>query len=448
MAFIAILLHFQYLRVIPFPIFQPDSPTYYLPAIDLLEKGQFTLSPERTPLYSVILYGVLGLTGDFFYVIFLQHLLSIAGAFLMGWVAFRFFNVSKSAAIFVGCFITLLPGQLTFAHHVMTEMPYTFFLSLFVFLFFQAMKNNRFLWWGLSGLTLACLMLLRPVGIGVAGSFVLTATIFFRQKNLWRGCAVALAVFICITGAWSFRNWHRHGFFGLSNLGPKAFFAKTAHLLEVEKLEDSQVKSALEPIYKAYPDKIHESNWVCFDKNGPVQVLSHQGFEKFMQLALIAIGSHPGRFMMGQLADFAEFIFKRSAGPQFIISKEFSVVSGVDAYWKTTDKYIRIKPDEFEPYFNRLRQYRLYPFDREGILAIVLMPIPLLLYVIPALALLAGLLMLRDPQRRQPVFMLLMIVLTHIVLTNLGADKTPRHAIPIESLYLLLLAAQFLNSRG
>ncbi len=434
---------------IPDPIFEMDSGTYFLPALDRLFNGHFSLSDTRTPGYPLFLFGCFSLFPHFLSVLVAQHLVALATAVLLGVCHYFVFerSVWKSSLLAFVCAVS--SGQILFAHTVMSEILYTFFLVAAVFLFFVAEKQGR--WWLWAGCATCAFLSLfvRPVGQALAAPLILFLAKDWRRNKI--GASVFAAVFVTLMVAWCGTNYFRKGFFGMSRLGGIAVFGTSAHLLDVDRVKDERVRSLLKPVYEKMPSSGRQDpNWVRFDKAGPVGALRNGGFtdeeldRTCKKLTMLAISHHPLVFLKDQASEFVRFVWQRSGAPKYIISKEFSVIGGLTLYEKATEKdprYARLlnfQEVNSATYFSRLQEHRLYPYEIQDPWFWWLAPVKFIEFMVLVTGFGLGIFCLFRAPKKKEVLFLMLVSAFHIVLTNLGGDSTGRHAIPVEPLCLLL----------
>jgi hypothetical protein len=447
LAALSVFLRGLYLAVLPTPFFQPDSTSYYMPAFDLIFHGSFTLSPERTPLYPLLIFCVLKISPHFFSLLVVQHAMSLGLAALFGWIAYQTFRVSIEASLALSVFVSLLPGQLTFSHHVMSEIPYCFVLVLCCWFFFRSMETSQRRWLVGLGIAVPMLILTRPIGIGIVPS-IMVVFAFLPWKKIRKEAILAAALSAMLLASWGGYNKLNHGFWGLTNFGGPSFFGNTAYLLNVDRVDDARLNQILAPIYREHTASLSEGNWVRSNPEGPIAQLRKAGLidpanKGLTRLGFLAVRSHPAKFIFDQLVLFCRFLSERSTGPQYINSKEFSMVGGLDRYWKNLSPesfrpFLAVQENDMENYFERMTQRSLYPFDRGSILSAFLSIVPVSLWLVPWAGMISGFLLLWIPRFRGQAAFLLTTIVAHIILSNLGADQTPRHAIPIEPIYSLL----------
>ena len=127
----ALAIHVSFLRAIPDPIFAPDSGGYVSPALHRLSGHSFDLNPERTPMYSIFLYGALRATHDFFGVLVVQHGLALVTGLIAGLLYYRYLRKSLIGTALLFFLSAALPLPAVYAHYILTENLYTFFSHLF-----------------------------------------------------------------------------------------------------------------------------------------------------------------------------------------------------------------------------------------------------------------------------------------------------------------------------
>lgn len=106
-----------------------DSPTYLLPALELLQGAGFDPIVKRPPGYPLFLAGTMGLFGlDPAGTLFSQHLLGI-GTAAATWALGRL-TFGRVAGLLAGLLVAVNGPLLIFEHYIMAETLFTFALAL------------------------------------------------------------------------------------------------------------------------------------------------------------------------------------------------------------------------------------------------------------------------------------------------------------------------------
>jgi hypothetical protein len=456
--------HINFIHAVTDPVFQPDSPSYFTPALDLLEYHQFTLSPYRTPGYSAFLALVLALGKNFLSVLIVQHTLCLLTALMAALLYWKFFTPSLVEASVVFLFSSCLPQEVIAAHSILTETLYAFMLMGALSLFFITLRRKNSGWWTCVGLAASFSLLVRPVGWAV---MVAVAALAEWRKSI----IVFLAVSGLVLGSWSLSNKVHHGFFGIDQFSGLSLFGSSAAFLDPKKVEDPLVQTTLIPLYASYPrEKFNDVEWVRYGADGPAKKLAQVYVNPndlnrvLFQLSFKAISTHPLAFLQAQAKWFFDFFLNRSAVPAIELNSEYTfflhrgLLLYEEACLSNPDRLTRIR---HAPVLSRVRLQDLQhimrlPQDQVALelealdkadvyryssvlrLWQPLMPVIAGLRWLPLLACVASLLTWVGRIHRREIGVLWTFIVLHIVLTNLGGDADSRHAVPLEPLYWIL----------
>jgi hypothetical protein len=476
MAFIgayALSIHTTFLQAIPDPIFQVDSGSYLDPVLCRLYAGTFALTPARSAGYPLFLLLLLSLTKSLYAVLWVQHFLLLSTGLLAAFLYYRVFYPSIITATLVFFFVSISPTALISAHSIMTETVYTWMACWGTLLLFLCLEKYRIGLWILLGVTVSLAIWIRPVGWSLAVA-CLTGLAFHRPRlAAVRGfLSFALSTAI-LTGAISFYNLSHHGFFGLAQFTGLPLIGPTAHLLDVDRIPDPQLRQILTPFYRDQTMKLNDWDWVRYAPDGPVQAIARADTYRqrldwtLADLARLAIRQHPVRFLREQAVLFSDFILHRSAIPSIYLLQDYTMfvyrgLGLVDPYLRAyplARRLIRHDVRESIPYVTFARQLLHAKNQAEAERCLAHMQAVDIYHYSNVLALLRPLRALFDnwrwlcvcalvsilllglrSGRRSPPVILLVIITLNIVLANV-ADPDGRYALPIEPLYIVLFAA-------
>lgn len=215
----------------------PDSPSYFVPAVNLLEHGAFLDRKDkpatgRTPGYPVFLSAIMVVTGknvnnyeDLHAVLVVQTIILSWGVVFLYWLARR---IVPPVMALTGAFLAAFsPWGAATAGLALTEGLFLFLLSL-LFLLIKLVEDatsvKHALWGSVAvGLLTAAVILVRPLW-----PFLLFAagTLVFRYGLRRKGAGLVLVVMlVCATlplALWVVRNGQEANFYGLSDISGKA----------------------------------------------------------------------------------------------------------------------------------------------------------------------------------------------------------------------------------
>ena len=195
-----------------------DSAQYFQPVYDLIERGRFTLSLKRPPLYPWLLYAEQMLFGPSFVpMIAFQHLLGAIGVVLTYWIgrlAWGNVVLGRWAGGLAALLVAFSNSTLRWEHFLMTEGPFAFLFTLLMFLVVLGLRRSGPWPWVAAGLVLGLAMLTRSAGQVVL--FIIPPMVLLVERSwraaLWKS-ALAFAVCAIVTVPWMLRNHAVHGTF-------------------------------------------------------------------------------------------------------------------------------------------------------------------------------------------------------------------------------------------
>ena len=213
----------------------------------------------RTPAYPFLIaffYYLFGLGGAWLVLVFqiILDVITIYLVYLIGRQISRLSWVGPAAAfLYAISFPTALYSSL-----LLTEIPFTFFIVLTVWLLIRALGQSKKTLWllGASGLTLGIATLIRPVSqylLVVIVLFWLITAIYQRKtpstrKTLGRvfgEVVLFIVVFTLVISPWMIRNKNLYGYWSLSAIGGRSICSHYAAYLKSD-LEGISVARAQE----------------------------------------------------------------------------------------------------------------------------------------------------------------------------------------------------------
>ncbi len=223
--FIGIALHFvMFFVVIQRQSFLADDSIQYLTiAENLYEFGLFSQSvdspvvadAQKTPGYPFFIL-LLGMQP--WLIIFIQHLLAIATAFLLGAIL-KSSKLEKVAPGFVLLYL-IQPYSLVFAGLILSETLFIFLIVALIWYWKRWSEEFVVRDLSISAAILAIAVFVKPVAIILIVLFpVIAATLIFsRKKAKWQALLMP-AVLTLILGPWVLRNREVTGRFSISSMG-------------------------------------------------------------------------------------------------------------------------------------------------------------------------------------------------------------------------------------
>lgn len=139
-----------------------------------------------------------------------------------GWLIFRLGRkyFSQSVGLWAALFFALYPPFIAYSSEILTEIPFTFLLLLFVTLFLEAWERKLVGYWVGAGVVLGIATLTRFI-VAFLPLFLAPLLWFFRrdyQRVLKISLGLMLLIMIIIT-PWLCRNWNLYHRFVFGRLG-------------------------------------------------------------------------------------------------------------------------------------------------------------------------------------------------------------------------------------
>jgi hypothetical protein len=208
---------------------EPDTSSYIEPAKEFLQTGRMTMNGKpilvRTPGYIFILsviYRISNYSNEC--VVFIQCLMVLLNSFMLYSIGHRLTD-RKAVGILGVLFYVLDFTVYSHATMIMTDVAFSFFLLLSIFLLVSYLKKKYLRYLVLSVVVLQCAMLIRPqiVYFNLILCGVLVAAWLIRKIN-WKVLLIYLCTFLTIYCGWSARNEYYYGEFIFSSVNYQNFY--------------------------------------------------------------------------------------------------------------------------------------------------------------------------------------------------------------------------------
>lgn len=269
---IGLLLHARTFLRAPNPI-NPDSPSYLEPAGHLLREGAFAARdrvayavppnsfPEgpvaadtiRTPVYPLVISGILGAGGSLRLLVALQHLLVIGAAAAMHRLLRQI--VPNVAAVAAAVMFVAHPAVVDAANVVLTETLAGILVAAAAACLYVSQRRSAAVWWPLaSGLLFGVATLTRPI---VLYAPVVLAIVLFARR-LPRIALAFLVAAALLPGAWAWRNYRVAGVATVSSIeGENLLLYRAAGALTVSNKDVADAVFALQKNFGYYREALH-----------------------------------------------------------------------------------------------------------------------------------------------------------------------------------------------
>ncbi len=321
--------------------YSPDAAQYITLAVAISERLDFTheLSAIRPPGYPLMLAAVFKLFGDSSptALMALQHGLVVATAVLAAGIAWML-RPSKSFTLTVGILGAFSLHLSGYANAILAEVPYTFLVTVCVYLLVRYHFAGRWRWLLCASLAAGCATLVKPIGQIMLGICALVAL-----HHTWRSLAgtqgastrprlrSSLTALACavVPGATllvpvMIQNLHNQGRFQFNCMGGLAVYKRA---VVVDKLDSahSQAMSAVRNAYEqagatgvidpAIPLDSFAGGWAALEACQAVYGLSYADAADLMGRAGAEIlRQHPRRAFWGGLRHACSIILRPTAG--------------------------------------------------------------------------------------------------------------------------------------
>ncbi|HRN51396.1 MAG TPA: glycosyltransferase family 39 protein [Anaerolineales bacterium] len=240
----------------PDRVIAPDTETYTLPALNLLEGNGFSNdmaapylpTAHRTPLYPLFISLVFLVKKDLLLVSFAQVLLDSITVVLTYHLGLKFFP--KKAAFLGGLLMALSLDSAVHSILILTETLFTllFLASVYATVLFK--EKGHYKWLLLAGLLAGMATLVRP--ILVLWMPVLAASLFLISSSKWTArikiASVYSLAFVLMLSPWLLRNSQLWGTATMSTISGSLLLSYNAAALEADRslVSPAEAKTYLE----------------------------------------------------------------------------------------------------------------------------------------------------------------------------------------------------------
>jgi len=189
-----------------------DEEQYQEIAVNLVEGRGFALQGQptswRPPLYPFLLSGLYMLAGTTHPIVAraFQAILSLVNGLMVYMLGRRLFG--ERAGLGAALLFTIYPSFLFYNNHLLTEVLFTFLLTMTAYCFAAYLENSRLSLLAASGVVLGLAVLTRDIVWPMVGIMTLLIGYVTRQDFIrwtWHS-AVLLMSFLVITMPWVIRN--------------------------------------------------------------------------------------------------------------------------------------------------------------------------------------------------------------------------------------------------
>jgi len=173
----------------------------------------FSYYSYRGPLYSIFLSMIYGFFGhNYFVARIFQVFISSATTVIVYFIALKALN-SKKAAFISGIITALYIHFIYYAHSLMTETLFIFFMTLSVLLLLSGVQKRSWKMCAWAGVITAATILTREAFLSGTPILVLWIVIMLRQnKKIMAGLAAVFCAALLLTlSPWVIRNYSIHG---------------------------------------------------------------------------------------------------------------------------------------------------------------------------------------------------------------------------------------------
>lgn len=302
-----IWLRVLFFRSFPDPFPTPDTWSYLTGAFGLLQKGQFDLFAQRTPVFPLLVWITIVVFKSFAALNFVHGVLTLLSALGVAFVVRAFGGPWRLPAALAFGFLAVHPHLFYWEHFVMTEASFHAFFTLAVCAVALAALRTTPGYAAAAGLLTAIAVLVRPQGMFLTPLMLLTLSWagrrLGRRKLLWVLLAAACGPLLLL-GGWSVRNKAVHGFFGLSNIGPRQLIGVSARWIDLDSPMLAEDKTLISDSIRRYQSMPDDLVWVQYAPDGPGYLIDrkyasdpNRRDEVYTALALEAIVNHPLPFV-------------------------------------------------------------------------------------------------------------------------------------------------------
>lgn len=226
--------------------------------LGLLKLSRLELSAKRTPLYPLFLAFFYFLFGIRVWPVLLAQIFLDVLIMLFIYLVAQEIFADKNLALVAAFFYSFNLISLYYCNLLFTEILFTFFLTLAVWCFIKALKNNQTIFYLLTGFLIGLTTLTRP--IAVYFYIILEAFIILKKgqfKSVLINLLCVVLAFQLVVVPWQIRNLVVFGKYALTDQEETNWYYWNTSLL----------KSKLE---KTDPRKMIKESKDSLDKNGEV----------------------------------------------------------------------------------------------------------------------------------------------------------------------------------
>jgi len=455
---LAIAVHVRFLWIMPDPFFYWDSENYLKPVATFLSSGRWILPAEFTPGYPAFLLAILRWIPHFSAVLWIQHLLWLLGALVAGLIFYNMFSKSSLGFVVVVFLVAVLPRGIVYAHSIMTEVLFTPIAWASVLLFLMAWKNGRIVASIAAGIAMGIALLIRPTGQAWVVALLLASLLsWIRHPGALRIIAGFASGLLLVLGPISIYNYRLHGYVGTANFTGQNLYGGLAPFLDPSRVDDPRLRDILLPFTKPpLKEKMKSPGWVRYAPNGPVTAISKivpnaaERDHLLLRLGLAAATHHPLQILWDQGSQFVRFYFLSCRHPTVGLTKEDVTLSGFTFFKHIVNLYpqagafLAIPTSDAPRYFHWMQTHPTYPYQPGPFPLFLVWPLVWAVQLLPLLALCSVIAHLWMRVRRFEVLTIGLIIVCHILISNVGGgDMQVRYVVPLEPIYLVLTIAGF-----
>ena len=156
------------------------------------------------PGFPLMLAGWAGIFGESVMAMKTLVLVTYVAMVAMTFVVARGF-IDDVNAVLAALLVATSSVVAAYSHQILSDMPYTFFSLLAIYLVVRGQRDRRMLWAGIA--MCVWVYFVRTVG----ASLILAALVFLVMKHRRREALVLLACFLMASGLWALRNYTAAG---------------------------------------------------------------------------------------------------------------------------------------------------------------------------------------------------------------------------------------------
>ncbi|RKY23734.1 MAG: hypothetical protein DRP79_08745 [Planctomycetota bacterium] len=300
-----------------FPPFLASDSHSYLELAEILTTGDFSrYNGARTPVYPLLLSLLCCNTGA---IIVFQAVSGLFISVLLVLISQKI-HPSRKAALAAGLSYALNPAQIVIERAVLAETTATLFITLSVFLYFKTLEPKTRPSTALSlGVTGSVAGLTKPLFAFLAPLFAfLLAGYHFFSKPAGKKTTGAKAILVIIPwflllGSWSWFNYHKTGYFGVTTLAGYNLMNHTGAFIEHAPEKYDTIKN----IFLKYREtRLKESGTASMTIWTARQELMRETGLNFVELSrtLLALSEylilhHPLKYLKSVAGGFGKFWF-------------------------------------------------------------------------------------------------------------------------------------------